>query len=92
MISYARVGGQPRTSAGYGSRMPRRVRPACDESISFTAPNPHSDELGAELAARIVAEHRTATACADCVSTYHAGSTDISNLLIIRSADIEGKG
>ena len=60
MVSVGKVTDLPRSSAQLGHGMPMQVRPPADEAIAFVALHDHRNDIAAELAARLVAEHKAA--------------------------------
>ncbi|WP_020521665.1 toll/interleukin-1 receptor domain-containing protein [Catelliglobosispora koreensis] len=59
MISIGKVG-VVSNSASFGHGMPRNVRPVAEDAVSFAEIGRYAQQISAELAARIVAEHRSA--------------------------------
>lgn len=60
MVSAGKVSDLPRSSASLGHGMPAHIRPPADDAVTFAALRAHRDDVAVELAARLVAEHKTA--------------------------------
>lgn len=61
MLSLGRIGDLPRSSAQFGHRMHEQLRPLAEDAVTFPSLRTHRDDVAAELAARLIAEHSTAS-------------------------------